>query len=214
MARALDRRKASEESSHSSDRSRWEKLISSANPSAMLAFIGSAMSQRLRESCTREDIWQETLAQAWRDRARSPHAEGPAAFRAWLLEIARNRIRQAARTLATQKRGAGQRPKRLSELSQTTAGTPAARMKGDSETPSRIAFRGEKRDALQVALSKLPPDEAQVIRLHLLEEKTMESIAGHLGIGLSAAWRRFRKGSATLARILPGWTGEASGTST
>jgi DNA-directed RNA polymerase specialized sigma24 family protein len=46
--------------------------------------------------------------------------------------------------------------------------------------------------------------------MHLLEELTMEVVAERLGIGLSAAWRRFRRGSEMLARILPGWTGDAS----
>jgi len=46
--------------------------------------------------------------------------------------------------------------------------------------------------------------------MHLLEEMTMEAIAERLGLGLSAAWHRFRKGSEMLARILPPGTGDAS----
>jgi hypothetical protein len=38
----------------------------------------------------------------------------------------------------------------------------------------------------------------------------MESIAAQLGIGLSAAWHRFRKGSEHLARVLPGWVDDGS----
>jgi DNA-directed RNA polymerase specialized sigma24 family protein len=42
------------------------------------------------------------------------------------------------------------------------------------------------------------------VRLHLVEEMTMEAIAHRLGISVSAAWRRFRKGAEICERILPG----------
>jgi RNA polymerase sigma factor (sigma-70 family) len=191
------------------DASRWQALVQAVGPSAMLVVIGSAMSKQLREHCTPEDIWQETLAHAWRDREQHRWVD-LGAYRAWLFEIARNRIREAARGLAAQKRGAGRRTDRFSELPIPTAGSPSALLPGDSETPSRIVARGEKHAALEKALIELPPELAEIVRLHVLEEMTMESVAERLGIGLSAAWRRFRKGSDMLTRTVPGWLGDAS----
>lgn len=179
------------------------------DPEAFLVVIDSAMSSKLKEQCSAEDIWQETLTHAWRDRALHEW-RGPAAFRSWLFKIARNRIREVARVVATEKRGAGRGAARFSELGSTSSASTSRLLPGDSQTPSRIVARNEKLDAMRNALSELPPDLEQIVRMHLLEELTMEVIAERLGIGLSAAWRRFRKASEMLARILPGWTGDAS----
>jgi len=191
------------------DPSRWEEIIRDAGPDAMLVVIRSAMSKKLREHFAPEDIWQETLTHAWRDRAQH-RWESPAAFRAWLFEIARNRIREAARNLATEKRGAGRGAARFSELVPTSSASLSGFLPGDSQTPSRVVRRGEKEELLRKALSELPPDLESIVRMHLLEELTMEAIAERLNIGVSAAWHRFRKGSEMLARILPSGTGDAS----
>jgi DNA-directed RNA polymerase specialized sigma24 family protein len=48
--------------------------------------------------------------------------------------------------------------------------------------------------------------------MHVIEELTMESIAERLGIGLSAAWHRYRKATELLSRILrPGGEDASSG---
>jgi RNA polymerase sigma factor (sigma-70 family) len=191
------------------DPNRWEEIVRDAGPDAMLVVIRSAMSKKLREHFAPEDIWQETLTHAWRDRAQH-RWENPAAFRAWLFEIARNRIREAARNLATEKRGAGRGAARFSEIVPTSSASLSGFLPGDSQTPSRIVSRAEKKELLRKALSELPPDLEIIVRMHLLEELTMEVIAERLDIGLSAAWHRFRKGSEMLARILPSGTGDAS----
>jgi len=188
----------------------WEELIRKADPESSLVLIRTAMGRKLSEHCTAEDIWQETLGQAWRDRAKHEW-RGEAAFRAWLFEIAKNRIRDAARGLATEKRGGGKTPARFSELGSSPSASISAFLPGDSRTPSRIVARAEKPEVLREALSNLPPDLEAILRMHFLEEQTMEAIAERLGIGLSAAWHRFRKGSEMLARLLPGGAGPSSG---
>ena len=133
------------------DASRWAELIEAMNPAALQVVIGSAMSKRLREHCSPEDIWQETLTHAWRDRAQHRWTGLPA-FRAWLFEIARNRIRESARTLATEKRGGGLRTARFSELATSSSASISAGLPLDSQTPSRIVSVGEKDVAMQQAL--------------------------------------------------------------
>ena len=192
------------------DPQRWEEIVRSMNPAAMQVVIGSSMSKQLREHCSAEDIWQETLTHAWRDRAQHSWV-GPNAFRAWLFEIAKNRIREVARNLATEKRGAGQRTARFSELAvHSSTSSVAAGFPLDSQTPSRIVSKDEKRLATREALASLPPELQEIVRMHLLEEQTMEAIAAKLGIGVSAAWHRYRKGAEMLARILPEGSGDAS----
>jgi RNA polymerase sigma factor (sigma-70 family) len=175
----------------------------------MQVVIGSAMSRELRAQCSPEDIWQETLALAWRDRAQHEWRDAEA-YRAWLFEIARNRIRETARRMKAQKRGAGQPVLRLADAATgSTSGCLGAQAL-DSTTPSRIVAHGEKQAAVAQVLSALPDDVREVVRLHLIEEQTMEAVARRLGIGVSAAWHRFRKGAAICARLLPGWTRDAS----
>jgi RNA polymerase sigma factor (sigma-70 family) len=188
-------------------------LIRSLKPESMIVVIESTMGPKLRQHCSPEDIWQEALVRAWRARAQHEW-RGPVAFRAWLFEIARNCVRELGRSLATAKRGAGKAPLRFSELGSSPSASTPGGLPIDSQTPSRIVARGEKEEALRKALAELPPDLERIVRMHLLESLTMDVIATRLGIGVSAAWHRFRKGSEVLARILPTWTGESSSGST
>ncbi len=197
------------ESSPLTDPARWERLIEEVRPAAFLVVLASSMSKALREHCAPEDIWQETLVQAWN--ARHEHRwQGPAAFRGWLFEIARNRIRDAARKLRTDKRGAGRPAARLSDL-ESGRTSSAGGLPPDSSTPSRILMHAERAEAMRQALAELPPDLEPIVRMHLHEELTMELIAERLGIGVSTAWRRFRKGAELYTKLLEKWSGGAGG---
>lgn len=183
------------------DPARWDELIEAMKPPAMLVVIASTMSRRLKDHSSAEDIWQETLTHAWRDRDQHTWS-GPPAFRAWLFEIARNRIREAARSLSTEKRGDGRPAARFSELGGTPSVSTSALLPPDSVTPSRLFAHSEKAAAMKQALAALPPELEAVVRMHLFEELPMETVAERIGIGLSAAWHRFRKGSDLYARKL------------
>lgn len=158
------------------DPSRWEELIAAIRPATMLAVIDSAMGRDLREHCSPEDIWQETLVHAWRDRAQH-RWRGETAFRAWLLEIARHRVLETVRNLGALKRGGAGRTTRFSELVSSPSASPSGLLPMDSQTPSRIVAHGEKTEALRAALASLPPELETIVRLHLFEGLTMEAIA-------------------------------------
>jgi RNA polymerase sigma factor (sigma-70 family) len=191
------------------DPQRWDELIASLEPAAMLAVIASAMSEPVRAHSSPEDVWQETLTGAWRDRAQHRWSDVKA-FRAWVFEIARNRIRGIARSLSTQKRGAGRRTQRLADTTNGSSGSGVEAPRVDSVTPSRIVARSEKQAAVERALAHVPAELREIVRLHLVEEQPMEAIADRLGISVSAAWRRFRKGAAMCERILPGRRADGS----
>lgn len=186
------------------DPSRWDQLIEEIRPAAILVVIAASMSKSLRAQCSAEDIWQETLAHAWGARGQY-RWRGSAAFRAWIFEIARNRIRDAARNMQTEKRGAGRAAVRFSELGSGQSSSLSRLLPPDSATPSRILLHAERAAAMQKALAALPPDLEAVVRMHLFEDLTMEVIAERLGISVSTAWRRFRKGSEIYARNLSDW---------
>jgi RNA polymerase sigma factor (sigma-70 family) len=189
------------EASPLEDSSRWADLITGVRPRAFLVVIAALMGRGLRDQCSPEDIWQETLIQAWH--ARETHRwQGSSAFRGWLFEIARNRIRDAARRIETEKRGSGRPGTRLSELESQLSGSASAVLPPDSATPSAILMRAERTAAIERALASLPPELEPVVRMHLVEELTMDVIAKRQGVGVSTAWRRFRRGAELCSRAL------------
>ena len=155
----------------------------------------------MNAACSAEDIWQETLAVAWRDRAQHRWS-GPRDYRSWLISIARNRIRDLARALGRDKRGGGERPALFSGLEVGGASRLEQLLPAGSTTPSRIASAREQAQLMGEALASLPAELGDVIRRHLFEEETMEAVAVALSVTLDQAWYRFRKGSTLYARRL------------
>jgi len=188
------------------DPARWAQLIEEVRPDACLVVIASSMSKNLRSHCAPEDIWQETLTRAWYARE-AYRWQGSVAFRAWLFEIARNCIRDTVRRIDAAKRGGGQPAQRISDLGSQSSSSASGMQPPDSVTPSRILMHAERAAAMQRALATLPPELESVVRMHVLEELTMEVIAERLGIGVAAAWRRFRKGTALYSKQMSDWSG-------
>ena len=176
------------------DPARFDEIVEAAGPDSCIVVIDSWMGPLVRAWCQPEDVWQEALAQSWRDRAQHTWT-GPRAWRTWVLSIARNRVMDLSRTAGAAKRGGDTPPVRMTDLR-----APGGESVGDifpagSATPSRIASHRERAEILKRALAGLPDDLRDVVRMHLFEERPMAEIAADLGIGLSAAWYRFRRGT-------------------
>lgn len=177
----------------------FDRLIRQVGPASILVLIESRMGDDLRRRLAPEDILQEALLHAWRDRGRCDW-RGPVAFRSWLLAIIDNRLRDAAGHEGAQKRGGGRQPVSLSAEAATPTDTSigSGRLQAfpfASTTPSRMALYREKAATMRAALESLPDDVREVVRLRVFEQLSLEDIALRLGIGPSAAQRRFRKGA-------------------
>lgn len=181
------------------DAAQFDALVEAVGPESCLVVIARMMSAELLAWSSAEDLWQDALALAWRDRAQH-RFEGVGAYRRWLLAIARNRARDLARQVGSEKRGAGRRAELFGEMRDARA--LSSFLPPDSRTPSRIAGCAERAQRMREALASLPEELEPVVRLHLFEERTMESIADELGLHLAAAWRRFRKGAALYGAAL------------
>lgn len=178
----------------------WDALIEAVGPASLLVVIESRMSEALRRAHAPEDILQDALLHAWRDR-QSCEWRGLRSFRSWLLSIIDNRIREAADRLSAAKRGGGRESVPLIPAP-TLSRSESAWGPIDSSTPSRIAMFREHADAIRAALQQLPDDLRDVVRLRLFEQLPLEEIATRLGIGESAVRHRFRKGAEIYERQL------------
>lgn len=171
----------------------WANVIEALGPASMLVAIQGRLGKDLERRLQAEDIWQETLLHAWRDRARCLWTD-VRGFRRWLLGIVDHRIADARDFFTAQKRtSARERP--LVRPSPFDSGTWHSELLR-STTPSRVAVQREQADQMLRALSAVPPELREVLRLRLFDGHTIHEIAEQLGIGESAAKHRYRKGAA------------------
>jgi RNA polymerase sigma factor (sigma-70 family) len=176
------------------DPAAWSGLIQEIGTETALVLIASWMSAKLQQQVPAEDIWQEALYMAWRDRQQHEW-KGPRRFRAWVLEIARNRVRDAAEWVEAKKRGGGDSAKPFSSLLASQSGSIGGLLPANSTTPSRVAVHGERARAMKLALEKLPERLRLVLWNYLFEERAMTEVAELVGVSLTTAKRLFFEAS-------------------
>lgn len=173
----------------------WDDLIDAVSPASLLVVIRGWMSRALRARLEPDDILQETLLCAWRDRA-ACEWRGLTAFRRWLLGIARHRILDAETNARRLKRGGGHGELLLSELQRGDGSSSNGTFAGPIATTSPGRLAQEKAERMAQALTTLPDDLQLVLRLRLFEELKIEEIAAQLGVGESGVRHRFRRAAA------------------
>ncbi|MCP3919352.1 MAG: sigma-70 family RNA polymerase sigma factor [bacterium] len=201
---AEDRREPERDLLHSGDAADWDRLIEAVGPASLLVVIRSSMSRRLMRDYAPEDVLQESLLYAWRDREKCEW-QGVGAFRRWLLRVITNRIHDLVDRVSAQKRGAGKAPLEFSALQSPGASTMGASQWAGpavTTTPSRAAMATEQADQMSKALAGLPEELRGVVHLRLFEDLTMQEVADRVGIGVSAAAHRFRKGASLYQGLL------------
>jgi RNA polymerase sigma factor (sigma-70 family) len=180
----------------------WNRLIESIGPAAMLLVVRTRMSRALLARLAPEDVWQETLLHAWRDRAQCTW-QGVPAFRRWLISILDHRLLDLAEAAERKKRGAGVQPLSL-DAAPASGASSSLGFAGPiaSTTPSRVAMDREAAEAIHAALEEVPEELREVVRLRLLEDLSMPEVAERTQLGLSAVQHRFRKGAEIYQRAL------------
>ncbi len=173
------------------DQSRWERLLAAVGLDALLVVIDHRMGETLRSRVGAEDVLNEALLHAWRDRS-AFHGTSPAEFRSWLLAIASNRIRDMLDWLKAGKRLQELRALPLHGLALSGSSGADAGLPSASTTPARMAYHRERAEEMRKALASLEPAEQEVLRLRLFEDQPMPQVAAALGIKLGTAWARFR----------------------
>ncbi|MEO6594255.1 MAG: sigma-70 family RNA polymerase sigma factor [Planctomycetota bacterium] len=180
----------------------WDRLIASVNPPAMLVAIRGMMSAGLRARCDPDDVWQETLLHAFRDRA-ACEWRGLASFRRWLLEVARHRVHDLADAANAAKRGAGKEQRFADrDLASGSHGDDHYAGPCQQTTPGQVAADREMADRFERALAAVPDEWRDVVRLRLFEDCDLEHIGVQLGLGVEAVRYRFRHGAEAYRREL------------
>lgn len=173
------------------DPTTWGRLIDSLDAAPILVVIGGWLGAELRQEVAVEDLWQETLWMAWRDRQQHEW-HGLSRYRAWLLGIAHNRVREAVRGLSRKKRGGDRTLARFSDLG--GADTVDGYLPPQSTTPSRTASHVERARVLESALATLDESLRDVVRLRVFEEVPLQESAQRLGLPLSTFKDRLVRG--------------------
>lgn len=197
MASIMDSTDGAEDRRLPESHAAWDDLIQAVGPASLLVVIEARASHALKQRYSSEDILQDALLHAWRDR-RQCEWRGLKSFRSWLLAIIDHRIHEAVVYEGAAKRGGGQTPVLTSfRDSSTSASQPPSSPDEPviSTTPSRVAMFREQADAMRAALETLSLDLREVVRLRLFEQRSILEIAEQLGIGESAVRHRFRKGT-------------------
>jgi RNA polymerase sigma-70 factor (ECF subfamily) len=143
----------------------------------LLQFIDYQMSETLKKKLSADDILQETFAVAFRDIERF-ESRDDAAFVGWLKTISLRRIQDAARHQNRKKRGGdlrqvAQAPGFADESALNLFDVIAV----ESATPLRNASREEARKLIHVALSQLPDEYREALRLQFMEGLDYQGIA-------------------------------------
>jgi RNA polymerase sigma-70 factor (ECF subfamily) len=130
-----------------------------------------------------EELAQETLLAVWRKAGAFDAAK--AAPSTWIFTIARNLRIDAARR---ERRGA-------------PAGDPSDAPEADP-TPDAAVAAAQSEGRIRQALQKLPPEQAEVVRLSFFSDKPHSEIAAELQLPLGTVKSRLRLAMARLRELL------------
>ena len=181
----------------------WQNLVADLNPPALLLFIESRMSDKLRLQHSPEDIYQEALSQAWGERE-SIEWKGVRAFRVFVKVLVERVIVDLAnhdgrlkRTDSDSREKTGNAPQNGSRAVRPLGELPAA-----TATPSRAAIYRERAAAMQAALDRLPYEQRELLRMRIIEDQQLEDIARAMGIGMGAVRHRLFRAAEAYAMAL------------
>jgi RNA polymerase sigma-70 factor (ECF subfamily) len=143
--------------------------------SYLLVLARVQLQGRLKAKIDASDIVQQTLLDAHKG---FPQFRGqtPAEWLAWLRQILKNNLLNAARDYQTVKRQAS-REVPIASFDGSSGGVALSQISGQGETPSQLVLRKERELLLADALERLSPEHREVIILRNLQRLSFEEVA-------------------------------------
>ena len=158
---------------------------------------------QVRDPLVAEDLVQETFLAALKARDRFA---GRSSDRTWLVGILRHKIfdhlRRVCRERPVHVDNQNARPDQEAWDDSVLWAHEAA---GECLEPSRRMELGELREALEMAVGKLPPRIAQVFQLYEIEERPNREVCDQLKISESNLWVMLHRARKQLRDELAGW---------
>ena len=146
----------------------------------LLQFIRSTLAAPDSADFSAEDLFQETLVEAFR-RVKGLEAQGSIAFFAWLKTIAHHRHLNRLKAAKALKRGGARKRIVNGIATESTATSILHLIAGTEARPSVIVRRKEAVGVVAVALSKLDAERRQVIELRYGQRMSNAQVAEKMG---------------------------------
>lgn len=159
---------------------------------------------QLRDVSVAEDLVQDVLLAALKARGTF---RGQSSVRTWLVAILRHKICDHQRRSFRERLYRRER-KPLAELSdewEKAAVLWLIEATAESQSPVRQLELSELREALTLAIGKLPPRLAQVFQLYEIEEKPNREVCKEMNISETNLWVMLHRARARLKIELANW---------
>ncbi|HEY5911383.1 MAG TPA: sigma-70 family RNA polymerase sigma factor [Verrucomicrobiae bacterium] len=158
---------------------------------------------QVRDPVVAEDLVQETFLAALRARDRFA---GRSSDRTWLVGILRHKIYDHLRRLCRERPVyADSQTARSGHEAWDDSVLWAHEVAGECLEPSRRMELAELREALEMALGRLPSRIAQVFQLYEIEERPNREVCEQLKISASNLWVTLHRARKQLRDELAGW---------
>jgi RNA polymerase sigma-70 factor (ECF subfamily) len=157
---------------------RLQQLLHERRPQLM-AYIQRQLGSRLRQKVEPEDIFQETSIDALRRIEEFSRLERDPF--GWLCQIAEHRLIDAHRRYFQSQKRAGEREVSIDGPRNNDGGRFAELLVASMTTPSAAFSRNHKEFRLQSAMSELPEETREILRMRYVEGLPTKDIAARIG---------------------------------
>jgi RNA polymerase sigma-70 factor, ECF subfamily len=159
---------------------------------------------QLRDPIAAEDVVQETFLAALKARERF---SGRSTDRTWLVGILRHKIYDHLRKVCKERpvRGSNENTTRPELEAWDDSVLWTHEVASECVEPSRRMELAEFREALEVALGKLPPRIAQVFKMYEVEERPNREVCDKLKISENNLWVMLHRARKQLRQELASW---------
>ena len=170
--------------------------------SRLRQMVAVHLDRRLAARIDPSDVVQETLMDAARDLP-DYLRERPLPFYPWLRQLARQRLDRLHRDHIRRHRRSVLREEGPGRLSlDSSADALANLLRASGTSPSRQLIRDEMIRRIQDAMSRLSPNDRELLVMRHLEEMSAAEIGAVLGIGAGAVRTRHVRALARLRSLL------------